>query len=292
MTGLTLGLTLGLTGTNTSDSVSFPANAPVSPGYQVTGNAADGYSTTYSETSDIPATGTEFYVATTGNDSTGDGSSSTPYRTIEKARSEGGNTIRVSSGTYTTSQIPEDWAITTANLRLVAEDGPGTVIMGHFAESLSWSQEAGPNDDVYSVSIATTVNDVVDLTDTYAGETLKDGTTGTPVPLSEQTSVANCQANAGSFFYDSGTLYVHTHDSRAPDGDVLALLAKDIWAISNMTTATLYLDGIEFCGNDPLKVTANSSSNTAKVVCVDCGFRYSQGISCSVIDVATVRIIR
>lgn len=55
----------------------------------------------------LPLLGADYYVATTGNDTTGDGSSGTPWATINKALSiaVAGDTIHVASGDYTGPRV-------------------------------------------------------------------------------------------------------------------------------------------------------------------------------------------
>jgi hypothetical protein len=73
---------------------------------KVTFNDVDGGATLSTSTTtrdDSPAIGTDYlYVSKSGNDSTGDGSISKPWRTIQKAsnNSHPGNTILVRAGTY------------------------------------------------------------------------------------------------------------------------------------------------------------------------------------------------
>lgn len=61
------------------------------------------------------AFGTTYYISTTGNDSTGDGSNGTPWRTLSKAGTvaTGGDTVIVKNGTYTDADSDDDvdqWA--------------------------------------------------------------------------------------------------------------------------------------------------------------------------------------
>lgn len=69
-----------------------------------------------------PAWGTNYYVATTGNDTTGDGSSGNPWQTIQRSVQSGspvtaGDTVYVRDGTYTAA---------TGNTRTVLINGTGT----------------------------------------------------------------------------------------------------------------------------------------------------------------------
>jgi parallel beta-helix repeat protein len=66
-----------------------------------------------------------WYVATTGSDSTGDGSEGTPWQTIQHAidQSSAGDTIIVHDGTYAGATVNK------ANLTICSSDGPGLTII-------------------------------------------------------------------------------------------------------------------------------------------------------------------
>jgi len=80
-----------------------------------------------------------------------------------------------------------------------------------------------------------------------SGEYCQDGVTPVPIPLSKQTSIANCQANAGSWYLTGSNLYVRTHDGRAPDSSVLVLLIENILAPTNLVN--IWIDGVEGWGD-------------------------------------------
>ncbi|MGB0720148.1 MAG: hypothetical protein ACPGRX_06720, partial [Bdellovibrionales bacterium] len=263
---------------------SLPDQFPWTPDFSI-GKAGSSYIADYAPVSDKPG-GTPVWVAITGNDTTGDGSESLPYRTISKAISIG-SIIHIKSGFYE-DDTAAFYVDVTADTAFIAVDGPGSVIWSANQDNIAWSLDSG---DVYSAAIAMSVNDVADLTQTRSGETLIDGVTGLPKLYSVQTSIANVQANAGSFYYDSGTLYVHTHDSRAPDSDIKPLWAKPIWATSNITH-TLYLQGIEFWGYNAMLINGSTSVGTSRVVALDCAFRFApSGGNAQCVSVADVRFV-
>lgn len=258
--------------------------------FSVNGDAASGYSTNYNPLADKPS-GTTHWVATTGSDSTGDGSEALPWRTIQKAITEGANVVNIKTGFYEDDDAAFNVAV-SRDMAFVAVDGKGTVIWSSNQDNLTWTQEAGPNDSVYSATLANTVNDVVDLTHTISGKTLIDGSTGLPDPYTEQASIADCQANAGSFYYTGTTLYVHTHDSREPDSDVKPLWNVDIWSTGMTLNHTLYLEGIEFWGDRCGYFTGTTSaSNNTLLVINNCAFRYDSDVCLRVGDMNNFRIV-
>lgn len=82
-----------------------------------------------------PSSATTIYVATTGNDDTGDGSGENPYATIQKGINvaSDGDTVRVAAGLY-----EETFEWRTRDRRLVGESGAtldGTLSLNHVVET-------------------------------------------------------------------------------------------------------------------------------------------------------------
>ena len=73
------------------------------------------------------ASATDYYVATTGNDTTGDGSIGSPWRTIQHAvnTSSAGDTIIVRDGTYTENVMVEN----KQNITIQSENGSENCIV-------------------------------------------------------------------------------------------------------------------------------------------------------------------
>lgn len=262
-----------------------PASFPWTPGFGIF-KAGSSFSTHYDPQSDKPS-GTEIWVSMTGSDGGGDGSEASPYRTIEHARGQG-NIIMIKSGFYEDDDASFGMAV-IQDTAFIAADGPGTVIFSSNQDNVVWALNSG---DVYSATLANTVNDVLDLTYTRSGATLKDGVTGLPLPYDEETSIAAVQANPGSFYYTGTTLYVQTHDSRTPDSDIKPMWEKPIWLASDVAY-TLYLDGIEFWGSEALSIYGHTTTESSKVVALDCAFRfapYGGNVRCD--NVKNVRLVR
>lgn len=248
-------------------SLPLPAQFPWQPDFGVF-NEDGVYSTNYKPENDKPA-GAPVWVSTSGDDSSGDGSEANPYRSIKTAR-ENGSVVHIKSGFYADSTA--DFAMgVSEDMALVAVDGPGSVIWASAPESLVWTLESG---NVYRAGVGNAVDTVVDLTLPRAGEFLKDGVSGLPDLYSEQSSINDVQNNAGSFYYNSGVLYLHTHDGRLPDDSIKPLWNKSIWSTINVQH-TVYLEGIEFWGADPLLLNGQTVLESSKLVAVDCGFRFS-----------------
>ena len=247
-------------------SFDLPAGFPWMPDFLVQ-RSGETFRSTYEPGADKPA-GTPIWVAMTGNDGSGDGSEGNPYRTIAHARDQG-DIVYIKSGFYEDDDAAFGMAV-AGDTAYVAADGPGSVIWSANQDNISWALKSG---DVYRATLSSTVHDVLDLTYTRDGEVLKDGVTGLPLPYDAETSIVAVQGNPGSFYYTGTTLYVHTHDSRAPNSDIKPMWDKDIWNASDVAH-TLYLEGIEFWGAKALAITGHSTTPNSKIVAVDCAFRF------------------
>jgi hypothetical protein len=265
--------------------LSMPAQYPWTPDFKIFKSGIS-YTSSYKPASDKPS-GSPIWVSTSGDDSSGNGSEALPYRSIARAGQDG-SIIHIKSGFYADTHGDFEMGV-TADTALIAVDGAGSVTITSSPDTLVWTLESG---NVYRASVATSINDVIDLTHTRSGEYQLDGTSEVPLPYDEYSSITDVQNNAGSFYHDGSTLYVRTHDNRTPDSDVKPLWAKSIWSSSNVTH-DVYLEGIEFWGQDALRINGDTSGNSARVVAVDCGFRFSPyGGNARCDAIADVRFIR
>lgn len=116
--------------------------------------------------------------------------------------------------------------------------------------STAWTVEgAAP---VYKVSLSST-GVVFDLTAPVTAG-------GLPVPLQPVATLAEVASTPHSTYYDAGTVYVHLHDDRAPDTDVL--VSRSTYHTTSISVAEphrLLIEGCEFWGG----VTAQLRGMTA-----------------------------
>ena len=224
--------------------------------------------TTYSTNFDpdsIKPVGTEMWISPTGSDTTGNGTSANPFYSAKKAYDTvGGVTnIKAKAGIYKRIGSGDAGFNPAHSVSIESVDGAGKAIFTRVARGLVWTQEGSPNTSVYS-SPRSAVEWVIDLTGpTRSGEFLKDGETPLPIELTRVASVAACQALPHSW-YQSGTsspVYVHTHDSRAPDANLLVSLNETIFNPTN--NITFWLDGIEGWGRGAARMIM-TADNTAK----------------------------
>jgi len=122
---------------------------------------SDRYSTNYA-TATYRNTGTTYYVSTTGNDTTGDGSSGNPWATLQKANdtAAAGSQIMVADGRYAPVNI-------TKNISFIAQNA-GKVYVGTFlanSDVSSWGTLASARQTItLSSSI---IHGFVDLANLY-----------------------------------------------------------------------------------------------------------------------------
>lgn len=233
--------------------------------------------TSYFTDFDITAlkpTGTEMFVAKTGNDTTGNGTIGNPYRTITKAYNMGATVINIRAGIYDRGDLPASFN-PTRSIALISYDGPGTAIISRIqAGTLSWTQQASPNSDVYlTTGGGTSVRTILDTNYVYSGEYLKDGVTGVPTPYTSVASIAACQALPGSYYLTGSNLYVHTYNNTAPGSNIKSLRVETNWAVTT-TNITVYLDGIEMWGDEPFRYIVTTSPTSSIAAARNCGFRY------------------
>jgi hypothetical protein len=154
------------------------------------------------------------------------------------------------------------------------DNEPAAELTTQIPTALSWSLNTGAT---YQAANPNTPTSVVSGFD----ETQLDAN-GKYIALVRQTSIANVQANPGSFFYDSGTstIYVRTLDSRVPDASVAMLLTGRCINISgtlNTVDIPVYLEKVKsFCGF-PMQIT-NPGSFKWNVGFKECEFSYSETI--------------
>lgn len=271
---MTIGLTLGRAAPNAGSAVEYPFGflSNWQPEFNIAGSGVGGYRTDYNPALDKPTGITLWVDNTSGDDTTGNGSQSTPYKTIAKAVTEGADIINIKSGNYWRNDSWVSEFQPAKDMAFVAIDGPGTVKIGRGVEGLSWSS-VGSNS--YSTT-RSNVRTVLDFTEAgHATKKLKDGITPVLLPMEKLADLAAVQASAGHSWAQVGTtLYVKTHDGRAPDADIVPLLIERNTRLVD-ADITLYFEGLEIFGDRPIFFYFNNVSNTARFVGVNCGFRYS-----------------
>lgn len=225
----------------------------------------------------ITPTGTTKWVSTTGNDTTGDGSESNPYRSLAKAYAVGAVVIKVKAGIYTKSYgLGVSWN-PLRSMYVVSADGPGKAILVNSYDTLTWTQQASPNDSVYlaTLPVASSIVTAVDLTaPRRSNEYLKDKTSLVPYQMTLATSIETCQSTPGSYYVSGTSMYVRTFDGRAPDSNILPISTDGITFFGSTTDKTFVLEGFELWGRRGIR-TEHNFANTNTVAAKSCAVRYS-----------------
>lgn len=162
---------------------------------------------------------TTLYIATTGSDTTGDGSSGTPWATVSKALTYLDDyfilpsvtvTIQLAAGTYTVAS-----AITVAHPCARNIIIQGTYTAGDHAKTMSSVQSSSGSASAWSIVI--NLNDVTNIAaDDYVCVTAASGGTG-PSWMTGCHKVTNVDSGNSRITITSA----HTHSS-APSGNVAA----------------------------------------------------------------------
>lgn len=151
--------------------------------------------------------------------------------------------IYVEGGEY---RLPNRWdnALITENLAIIGVGGM-VVTSSRPSTDLTFAPN-GTYPDVHEATSGTTVAQVTD----NGVVTLQ----GFGTRLVERASLAEVNANPGSWYYTGTTLYVRTSDSRAPDSDVVTSLSVSNARI-NAPGKRVYIKNVHFLGS------GSSSSN-------------------------------
>lgn len=210
----------------------------------------------------------EYVIGPGGSD--GDpGTRAQPFATWNQAAGQGDvDRITLLDGTYlyrdtTTTNPPGD----------VEVIGEGTVYYtsDRANQCSNWAKTVGQNDVYECTTDGQYVQEVFDNAVLDAN--------GNPTLYDSESAVAAVDANAGSFYLDGGTLYVHTVDSRAlsgapVDGDLLLL---DSLSFSpTVDSRSFYFKNVNFRGTVRPQ---NSSSTGGLKVYIEDGSLYDAQIN-------------
>ena len=207
------------------------------------------------------------YVNITRTDDSGSGnqwSSAKKYLSsaITAANAKAGPTrIFVMAGVYPKfAAFGSANAAVLPNKKISIEAVYGRAICGAF-DALTWAKTGGQT-NVYEAARSTAQTAynplILDQFGDYA-------------PYTYQTSIANVDANPGSWYTDNTTVYLHAHDS-TPVNNLNSRVYYDNYGAFITTTNDLYIAGFDFEGGKaPLTITGGTNN---KVVTVDCTGKY------------------
>lgn len=150
----------------------------------------------------------------------------------------------------------------------------GQVILTDFQDGLTWTAEGGTV-ATYKAT-RSNVGTVIDMTWLDADNDYRF--------LTNQVSIANVDANPGSWYTDGATVYVRTYDSRAPDTNICPEVGTCARGAGNIT---LYFENIWFYGTQTssggaVRLESNAAGQTPKLYMKNCVTKYAvgNGVTC------------
>lgn len=151
------------------------------------------------------------------------------------------------------------------DIQIKSWSGGNDVIIrnGVDSASVTWTVNTG---STYQATISQTIYRVMDKTVVDAR--------GDYLDLKPQTSIANVNANPGSYWYDSATgiIYVRMHTNRSPSGDALLLRANTSLRVNG--NRAILLKNLRFEGGTGINMVTASGARP-RLYAVDSSFRYS-----------------
>lgn len=142
----------------------------------------------------------------------------------------------------------------------------GRTFVVNSVQSLSYSLDTG---STYVANIgANTVPNVIDFN--FLNEY------GFPVALVKQTSVANVNSTANSYYITGTSLYVHLNDGRVPDGQIHALKISADNRFMSDASEYFYGEGISFLGGNNAFTIRGASGGHLNGLLNRCNFAYAK----------------
>ena len=209
------------------------------------------------DVSDYKPSGKTYYVSTTGSNSNDGLTAETAFATLLYAVNKSDVVlVRVIEGVYTQSKIMGSGGYISKSIG-IEKYGDGDVIFSTH-EALTWSLTSTMT-NTYEATLASAPIAVLDTrasdasdSDIYSRLTLK-------------TSIAEVEATAGTYFWNSSLVYVHLSDDSEPDSDTWALPSSgyNIYIYHGSTVISAYFEGITFYGGSYGGIGVDGITGTA-----------------------------
>ena len=198
----------------------------------------------------------------------------TPKKTLQECINliaDGDTIVMLSKGVY-----PRQCSIITNRIRksfnLIARH-PGETTLS-YSDALTYTQDA-TNTSVYTA----TRSNVAKVIDLGVGDS--GGFEYTKV-----TTIAECQALAGSWYQNGTTVGIHTFDGTIPNNNQhIALLAGELFYVDATTqNVSLYLEGFTIRGGNTGNLTVDPQSTFwVDVFCKNMDFMWATGLASAVV---------
>lgn len=210
--------------------------------------------------------GSTYYIATNGNNNTGDGTEANPYATIYKVLQvcNAGDTIIMKNGIYTRSGMPSaDSTKISKSINIIGESENGVWIKQD--DNYTWTQDSDYSNVFYTSR--TGVSKAIDI---------RRRNEGVFINLTQVYSKEDCATTENSYYYASPLIYIN-QGGITPSNDTVCLtlglgqpliLAKGFGADSK-----IYLENINVLNSDRGTLLLNNdSAYTVNVYIKNCKF--------------------
>ena len=210
-------------------------------------------------------TGKAYYVSTSGSDANDGLTAGTPLRKIYTAINKADvDVIYIAAGIYGWTNGWGGGDAPTRSMSVIATGG--RVVIGTFAEGLSWTLDSG--------AYKATRSHVLKVADASFPDARGDHTF-----LDTVADAASCRSSPGTWYTDATYVWVHTSDSREPDTFVRCYFDNATYPgkYAGNFDGTLYLENIDFEGGSTGGFYSGYAGKTKTAYYNNCTFKYSSG---------------
>ena len=250
-------------------NVNIPSDFP-NMGVTFTRNLNGRYSSSFNPDTYVAGWGitqTIYVDVVNGNDSTGSGTSGSPYKTVAKAMgvatSSVATAIEIAIKTNGTNQVfyrdqfsngSGAYTVTGQRIYITTDNNSYVAYVSTGQSGLSWSKTGGYT-NVYQATRSATAN-VVDTSylDSY----------NVPLSYTLQNSIAAVDANDGSWYTSGGIVYAHQHGGGSPGTNVLVNIELNYepFAANLGNNAEVFFRNLVFVGNGNVTISNQAGDYT------------------------------
>lgn len=212
--------------------------------------------------------GTKIHVALTGNDSTGNGSESSPYKTLTKAvqvamaGADSKYEILISSPYLDRDQASFQQTVTDKTIAVISTVPEKTIISSN--ATYSWTLDGK---GTYTTT-RSSVGGIIDL--------INKDTYGVPISYKKVDTKAECQATKGTWYKESTAVWVHRLDDLVPTHDnTIVNISVNAVDPKVSTNGVIYFENIIFAGlqnGNALRVWSTDTNAVGEACINNCIF--------------------
>lgn len=219
--------------------------------------------------------GTKIYVASTGNDTTGDGSEPLPYKTLTKAITvavAGGDLkyeILVNNEFLNRDENIFNQTISNKTIAVISTNENKTITSSN--STYAWTLDGTGTYKATRTGVLSTI------------DFLNKDVFGLPIPLKQVSTLLLCQSEAGTWYTDGSIVWVHRTDGLIPTnlntGVNIGVIGIDPQLGTN---GVLYFENFIFCGwqnGVSLRVRNSVSSGSGELCVSNCFFVGKKGLT-------------